>query len=56
MAVTIEKALGRDRLIAAECDTRRLLPAYNEAAARKLGGEMPLWSGELMRAFGDVSP
>lgn len=50
MAATIEKALGRDRLIAAACDPRRLLPAYEEAA-RKLGGEMPMWSEEVRRAF-----
>lgn len=43
MAATIEKALGRDRLVASACDPRRLFPTYNEAA-RKLGGEMPLWS------------
>lgn len=50
MAATIEKALGRDRLIAVACDPRRLLPAYEEAA-RKLGGEMPMWSEEVRRAF-----
>ena len=49
MAATIEKALGRDRLVAASCDPRKLLPAYHEAA-RKLGGELPLWSEELVRA------
>src|SRR5687768_1558445 len=50
MAATIEKALGRDRLVAAACDPRKLLPTYNEAA-RKLGGEMPVWSAEVMRAL-----
>ncbi|HEX6864415.1 MAG TPA: DUF5700 domain-containing putative Zn-dependent protease [Thermoanaerobaculia bacterium] len=50
MAATIEKALGRDRLVAAACDPRRLLPAYEEAA-RKLGGGMPSWSEDVMRAF-----
>ncbi|MEA2561435.1 MAG: hypothetical protein QOH06_2939 [Acidobacteriota bacterium] len=50
MAASIEKALGRDRLVAAACDPRRLLAAYNEAA-RKLGGEMPVWPEEVMRAF-----
>jgi Putative zinc dependent peptidase (DUF5700) len=48
MAVTIEKALGRDRLLASACDPRKLLPAYNEAT-RKLG-EMPTWSEEVVKA------
>jgi len=50
MAATIETALGRDRLVAAACDPRRLLPAYNEAA-RKLGGGLPLWSEEVAPAL-----
>jgi hypothetical protein len=53
MAASIEKALGRERLVAAVCDPRRLLPAYNEAA-RKLGGEMPVWSEQVMLPFLDT--
>ena len=49
LAATIEKALGRDRLVAASCDPRKLLPAYHEAVG-KLGGELPLWSEKLARA------
>ncbi|MFL6202092.1 MAG: DUF5700 domain-containing putative Zn-dependent protease [Thermoanaerobaculia bacterium] len=54
MAATIETALGRDRLVAAACDPRRLLSAYNEAA-RKLGGGLPLWSEEVVK-LGDDKP
>jgi hypothetical protein len=53
MAATIETALGRDRLVAAACDPRRLLPAYNEAA-RKLGGGLPLWSEEVVKLGEDI--
>lgn len=54
MAATIDKALGRDRLVAAACDPRRLLPAYDEAA-RKLGGGMPMWSKEVVK-MGEATP
>jgi hypothetical protein len=45
MAVTIERALGRDRLIDCMRDARLLLPTYNEAAARS---GQALWSRELL--------
>lgn len=47
MAATIEKAFGRDRLVAAACDPRRLLSTYNEAT-RRLGGGLPLWPEEVV--------
>ena len=52
MAVVIEKAYGRKRLIDAFCDSGQLLPTYNSAAkrfnksARKPTG---LWSEDLLR-------
>jgi hypothetical protein len=46
MAVTIEKALGRERLIACMRDVRTLLPTYNEAASRH--NRTAVWSRELL--------
>ena len=50
MAVTIEKTLGREALVDAFCDTRRLPDAYNRAAAehnRTASEKLPLWSSDL---------
>lgn len=52
MAATIEKALGRDRLIESACDPRKLLAAYNEAARKVGDGKLPLWSDDLLHALG----
>ncbi len=43
MAVTIEKNLGRETVVAAFCNPRRLLATYNRAA----GDELPKWSEDL---------
>jgi hypothetical protein len=54
MAVTIEKAFGRQRFITAMCDRSTLLATYNEAATKQAqaGGEkLPLWSKELVSAL-----
>jgi hypothetical protein len=51
MAVTIEKAYGRARLVEVMCDQRKLLPAYNEAAARynrSAREPLALWSSTLI--------
>jgi hypothetical protein len=52
MAVTVERAWGRERLIADACDPRKLLASYNEAARRNAAkGYAPtLWSDDLLRA------
>lgn len=52
MAVTIEKTLGRDKLVQAECDGSALA-LYNSAVAKnKSGGQnLPLWSPEVIRAL-----
>ncbi len=58
MASTIEKAFGRDRLVAGACDPRKLLPAYDEAA-RKLaakGEASPSWSPDVLKAFAAPLP
>lgn len=51
MAVTIEKTYGRARLIEVMCDQRKLLPTYNEAAAkqnRHAREPLALWSSSLI--------
>jgi len=50
MAVTIERQEGRARLIECMTDVRRLLPAYNRAAARNAATreKLALWSVELI--------
>lgn len=48
MAVTIERAYGRERLIECMCDQRQLLSTYNSAAAKLDRGKLPLWSSELL--------
>jgi hypothetical protein len=50
MAATIEKTFGRERLIECMRDGRKLLPTYNEAAARH--DRMAVWSRELLSAIG----
>lgn len=46
MCVTIEKAQGRDALIAAMCDPREILAAYDRAAARDPA--LPRWSADVV--------
>lgn len=51
MAVVIEKSNGRARLIECFCDSRKLLPAYNEAAQaynRSAREPLALWSSRLI--------
>ncbi len=47
MATTIERAFGRDRLLACYLDPRLLLPTYNEAA-KKVGNE-PTWPEDFVK-------
>jgi hypothetical protein len=52
MAVLIEKAFGRARLIDCLCDPGGLLVAYNEAAARRSaqkGEEFAVWSLDFLK-------
>ena len=49
MDTSIERAFGRDRLIACYQDPRLLLPTYNEAA-KKLGN-LPLWPDDFVMAM-----
>jgi len=51
MAVTIENAFGRRRVIAAFCDPKRL-PAEFNAAIDRLGGNDARWSEELLGKLG----
>lgn len=54
MAVTVERAYGRERLVAAICDPRQLLALYNAAAraanARQpvAADRLPLWPDALL--------
>jgi hypothetical protein len=51
MGVVIETTLGRDALIAAMCDERKLLATYNHAAElyeKKTGEKLPRWSPRLV--------
>jgi len=50
MAATIEEAEGRPALIAAMCDPRSTLAAYDRAAAR-LDPALPRWSPPLVEAL-----
>jgi hypothetical protein len=55
MAVVIEKTFGRQALIDAMCDPRKLLETYNRAAAigeKKMGEKLPRWSERLVKAIG----
>ncbi|HXG63731.1 MAG TPA: DUF5700 domain-containing putative Zn-dependent protease [Blastocatellia bacterium] len=59
MAVTIEKAYGRERLIECFCDQRKLLPTYNQAAAeynRSAREPLALWSAALIGRLGAGLP
>lgn len=54
MSAVIEKTLGRKRLIEAFCDSRKLLPTFNEAAAKynaKNKEDLALWSPELLSSL-----
>jgi hypothetical protein len=54
MCVLIEKTFGRRTLIQVMCDQRKLLPAYNRAAAifnRTARKPLPLWSPALIAAL-----
>jgi hypothetical protein len=58
MAVVIEKSNGRARLIDCFCDPRKLLPAYNEAAAlynRSAREPLALWSTQLIEQITNAS-
>jgi hypothetical protein len=50
MAVTIEKAYGRARLIEAMCDQRKLLPMFNLAAAQA-NRSLSTWSPLIIEAI-----
>jgi len=58
MAAEIERQKGRDVVIAAVCDPRILLTAYNEVAADAPGSSAnPPWSRELIdRLYGAAAP
>jgi hypothetical protein len=52
MSATVERQLGRARLVASTCDPLRFLRDYNRAAAaenRSRKPPLPLWSEELLR-------
>ncbi|MBA2734284.1 MAG: hypothetical protein H0U54_15570 [Acidobacteria bacterium] len=56
MAVTIEKAYGRAKLIECMCDQRKLLSTYNKAAAkhnRSTREPLALWSSSLVKTIGE---
>lgn len=55
MCALVEKTYGRRALVRVMCDHRRLLRAYNRAAARhnrRSRERLPLWSPRLVRAVG----
>lgn len=54
MAALIEKTYGREKLIECMCDQRKLLPAYNKAAAefnRRSSEPLALWADELVNSI-----
>jgi hypothetical protein len=54
MGVTVEKAFGREALLACMTDPRKLLIRYNEAAKKlnaSAGEKLPLWSDEVIAAM-----
>ncbi|MCI0403080.1 MAG: hypothetical protein L0212_06110 [Acidobacteria bacterium] len=55
MAMTIEEAYGREKLIESFCDTRQLFSTYNRAV-KETKAPLPLWSEKLVQAAGGVSP
>jgi hypothetical protein len=55
MAVTIEREFGRPALVATYVDPRQFVARYNEAAEAenaKNGGNLPLFSAEILKAVG----
>jgi hypothetical protein len=54
MAVTIERRLGREMLIDAFCDPRKLLRTYNEAAAPTDPTRSATWSATLTSQIGSL--
>jgi len=52
VATDIERAYGREALIAAFCDPRRLLPTHARALAATNGADSP-WSPRLLAALAD---
>ncbi len=55
MASTVERRLGRERLVASLCDPRAFLADYQRAAReanRTDGTPLPLWSDGLLRRIG----
>jgi len=54
MSVVIERAFGRGNLIECICDQRKLLPTYNQAAAklnRKSRQPLAVWSDSLLNTI-----
>jgi hypothetical protein len=54
MAVAIEQAFGRAKLLECMCDQRKLLPSYNQAAAklnRQVRQPLAVWSAVLLDAI-----
>jgi hypothetical protein len=52
MSVVIERAYGRTKLIECICDQRKLLPTYNQAAAklrRQSRQPLAVWSDSLLK-------
>jgi hypothetical protein len=58
MAVTIERILGRPRLVEAFCDSRKLFASYNEALAAQPSSPAPLpaWSVTLVNKLAGSNP
>src|SRR5882724_10826476 len=54
MAVTIEKAYGRQRLIETMCDRTTLFSTYNSAGGKldASGDRLPRWSDQTIKALG----
>jgi hypothetical protein len=52
MAVTIEQAYGREKMIESFCDPRRLFATYNQAVD-KTREPLPKWSQKLVKAAED---
>ncbi len=59
MAVTIEREFGRPALVRTYVDPRQFVARYNEAAEAenaKNGGNLPLFSAEILKAVGGLNP
>jgi hypothetical protein len=52
MAVTVEKAFGRQRLVADMCSPARFLATYNNAVQRLNDTTLATWSDSLLRRVG----